>query len=361
MLFLLSSLVRVLTRLLVFAHADADTKDLEILVLRHQLRVLHRKTGRPRFTTFDRVLLATTSRLLPRDRWTSFLVTPQTLLRWHRELVRRKWTYRNGRKSGRPPIDPEIAALAVRMARENPRWGCVRICGELHKLGIRVGATTIRTLLRRHGLGPAPRRSGPTWTQFLRAQAEGIVACDLFTVETIWLTTLYVLFFIHLSTRRVVVAGVTANPDSAWVTQQARNVVLELQDREATIGFLLRDHDAKFTRSFDEVFTSEGAKVLRTPVQAPRANAYAERWVATVGAECLDWTLVQGRRHLVRILRSYGRHYNHQRPHRGLALAVPDPLDHGSLRQRSRSVRAHDVRARDVLGGLIREYHAVAA
>jgi hypothetical protein len=152
MLFLLSSLVRVLTRLLVFAHADADTKDLEILVLRHQLRVLRRKTGRPRFTTFDRVLLATTSRLLPRDRWTSFLVAPQTLGRWHRELVRRKWTYRNGRKPGRPPIDPEIA-LAVRMARENPRWGCVRICGELRKLGIRVGATTIRTLLRRHGLG----------------------------------------------------------------------------------------------------------------------------------------------------------------------------------------------------------------
>jgi putative transposase len=361
MLFLLSLIIRVLTRLLALPHADDASKDLEILVLQHQLRVLRRTTGRPRFTTLDRVLLATTSRLLPRDRWTSLLVTPQTLLRWHRELVRRKWTSRTGRKPGRPPIDPEIAALAVRMASENPRWGCVRICGELRKFGIRVGATTIRTLLRRHGLGPAPRRSGPTWPQFLRARAEGIVACDFFTVETIWLKTLYVLFFIQLSTRQVVVAGVTANPDLAWVTQQARNVVMELQDREATIGFLLRDHDAKFTRSFDEVFTGEGAKVLRTPVQAPRANAYAERWVATVRAECLDWTLVQGRRHLVRILSSYGQHYNHQRPHRGLALAVPDPLDHGSLRQRSSSIRAHDVRTRDVLGGLIREYHAVAA
>src|SRR6266511_4740042 len=153
MLLLLSSLIRVLTRLLVLQHAEDATKDLEILVLRHQLRVLRRKTGRPRFTTLDRVLLATTSRLLPRDRWASFLVTPHTLLRWHRELVRCKWTYRNGRKPGRPPIDPEVAALVVRMARENPRWGCVRICGELRKLGIRVGATTIRTLLRRHGLG----------------------------------------------------------------------------------------------------------------------------------------------------------------------------------------------------------------
>jgi putative transposase len=327
-------------------------------VLRHQLRVLRRKTGRPRFTTLDRVLLATASRLLPRDRWASFLVTPQTLLRWHRELVRRKWTYRSGRKPGRPPIDSEIAALVVRMARENPRWGCVRICGELRKLGIRVGATTIRTLLRRHGLGPAPRRSGATWTQFLRAQAEGIVACDFFTVETIWLKTLYVLFFIHLSTRQVVVAGVTANPDSAWVTQQARNVAMDLQDREATIEFLLRDHDTKFCRSFDEVFCSEGAEVLRTPIRAPKANAHAERWVQTVRAECLDWTLVLGRRHMLRLLRAYVRHYNEQRPHRGLALAVPKARDQD---RGSMPVRLPEVRRRDVLSGLIREYHRVAA
>jgi putative transposase len=361
MLFLLSSLVRVLTRLLVFAHPDTGVKDLEILVLRHQLRVLRRKTDRPSFTTFDRVLLATASRVLPRDRWASFLVTPQTLLRWHRELVRRKWTYRTGRKPGTPPIDPEITALVVRIARENPRWGCVRICGELRKLGIHVGATTIRTLLRRHGLGPAPRRSGPTWTQFLRAQAEGIVACDFFTVETIWLKTLYVLFFIHLSTRQVVLAGVTANPDSAWVTQQARNLTMDLDQQDLSISLLLRDHDAKFTRSFDQVFTSERAKVLRTPIQAPRANAYAERWVQTVRTECLDWTLVLGRRHLLRIVRSYLRHYNQQRPHRGLALAVPDSPDHGDLRQGSRPIRPHNVSCREVLGGLIHEYHAVAA
>jgi putative transposase len=290
MLFLLWLTVRFLSRLPVVWDADDGTKDLEILVLRHQLRVLRRKSGRPRFTARDRVVLAAASRALPRERWVSFLVTPQTLLRWHRMLIRRKWTYS---KTGRPPIDPQIAALIMRMARENPQWGCVRICGELRKLGIRVGATTIRTMLRRHGLGPAPRRLGPSWTQFLRAQAEGVVACDFFTVETIRLKTLYVLFFIHLSSRRVVLAGVTANPDSGWVAQQARNVAMDLNDQDFAVRILLRDHDAKFTASFDEVFCSEGAEVIRTPIRAPKANAYAERWVQTVRAECLDgrWCL----------------------------------------------------------------------
>jgi putative transposase len=295
--------------------------------------------------------------VLPRQRWaSSFLVTPQTLLRWHRTLVRRKWTYGEERTPGRPLIDPQTAALILRMARENARWGCVRICGELRKLGIRVGATTIRTLLRRHGLGPAPRRTGPGWTQFLRAQVEGIAACDFFTVETIRLKTLYVLFFIHLSSRRVVLAGVTANPDSAWVTQQARNVVMDLDDQDLAVRILLRDHDAKFSRGFDEVFGSAGGQVLRTPIRAPKANAYAERWIQTVRVECLDWTLVLGRRHLLRLLRAYVRHYNEQRPHRGLALAVPEAWERDSPRSSPR-----EVRRRDVLGGLIHEYHDVAA
>jgi putative transposase len=359
MLFMLWLTARLLTRLLVLPNADDGTKDLEILVLQHQLRVLRRKTGRPRFTAADQVLLAAASRALPRQRWaSSFLVTPQTLLRWHRALVRRKWTYAKRRTPGRPPINPQTAALILRMARENPRWGCVRISDELRKLGIQVSATTIRTLLRRHGLGPAPRRSGPTWTQFLRAQAEGIVACDLSTVETIWLKTLHVLFFIQLSTRRVVAAGVTAHPDSAWVTQQARNAAMDLNDRGVSVRFLLRDHDAKFTRSFDDVFRSEGGQVLRTPIRAPKANAYAERWVQAVRAECLDWTLVLGRRHLLRLLRGYVRHYNKQRPHRSLALAVPQPE---AREQRSRQVNPCEVRRRDVLGGLIHEYYEVAA
>jgi putative transposase len=287
MLFLLSLVVRVLARLLVLSATDEATKDLEILVLQQQLRVLRRQAGRPRFTALDRVLLAAASRALPRRQWTSvFLVTPQTLLRWHRELVRRKWTYRNKRQPGRPPLDVEVVALVLRMARENPRWGCVRICGELRKLGIRVGATTIRTLLRRHRLGPAPRRSGPSWTQFLKAQAEGIVACDFFTVETIWLKTLHVLFFIQLSTRQVVAVGVTAHPDSAWVAQQARNATMDLDDRQLSTRFLLRDHDAKFTCAFDDVFRSEGAQVIRTPIRAPKAS---------VGCGPSAWSVWTGR------------------------------------------------------------------
>jgi len=328
MLFLLWLAVRVLARLLVLPGADGATKDLEILVLQQQLRVLRRTAGRPRFTPLDRVLLAAASRILPWQRWASlFLVRPQTLLRWHRELVRRKWTYRRARTPGRPPIDPEVVALVLRLARENLRWGCVRICGELRKLGIRVSATTVRTLLRRDGLGPAPRRCGPTRTQFLKAQAEGIVACDFFTVETIWLKTLYVLFFIQVATRQVVLVlvlvlvGVTARPDAGWVNQQARNVAMDLEDRQLSPRFLLRDHDAEFTSGFDAVFHTNGAKIVRTPIQAPKANASAERWVQAVRRECLDWTLVRGRRHLGWLVRSYVRHYNRQRPHR----AFPSP------------------------------------
>jgi putative transposase len=197
---------------------DDGAKDLEILVLRHQLRVLQRTAGRPRLKPIDRVLLAAASRFLPRDRWVAFLVTPATILRWHRELVRRKWTYRRAGRPGRPPIDPELRALILRFARENPRWGCVRVQGELRKLGLRASATTIRTLLRTARAGPAPRRSGPTWTEFLRAQADGIIACDFFTVETAWLRTLYVLVCIELGSRRIHLSPSTVHPDCAWVT-----------------------------------------------------------------------------------------------------------------------------------------------
>lgn len=356
MLFLLCLVIRTLTRALASGPSGDGSKDLEILVLRHQLRVLRRKAGRPRLRRLDRVLLAAASRVLPRDRWGSFIVTPTTLLRWHRELVRRKWSFRRGRRPGRPPLDPEVQALVLQMARENSRWGCVRISGELGKLGIRVGATTISTLLRRNGLGPAPRRNGPTWSEFLRAQARGILACDFFTVETIRCKTLYALFFIQLGSRRVHVAGVTARPDSAWVTQQARNLALSAADETAPARFLIHDRDAKFSGPFEEVFRTEGAEVILTPIRAPKANAYAERWVETVRAECLDHVLVLGRRHLERVLRSYANHYNHERPHRGLALAVPDRPTAGRM-----PVRPRDVRRRAVLGGLIHEYDARAA
>jgi transposase InsO family protein len=335
---------------------DEHAKDLEILVLRHQLRVLQRTAGRPRLHVIDRVLLAAASRVLPRNRWVAFLVTPGTLLRWHREFVRRKWTYHKNGRPGRPPIDAEVRALILRMARENPRWGCVRIEGELRKLGIRVGATTIRTLLRTARLGPAPRRTGPSWTEFLRAQAGGIIACDFFTVETAWLRTLYILVFIELGSRRIHLSPATAHPNSAWVTQQARNLALDLDDRLPAIRFLIRDRDTKFSRSFDQVLRSEGMQVIRTPFRAPNANAYAERVIETVRAECLDWTLILGRRQLDRTLRTYVDHYNRGRPHRALGLAPPlaaaaEPIP----------VSPRDVRRRDLLGGLIHEYDGTAA
>ena len=283
------------------------------------------------------------------------MVAPQTLLRWHRELVKRKWTYPS-KHTGRPPMDPEICELICRMARENPRWGCVRIQGELRGLGIRVGATTIRSLLRRSGLGPAPRRSGPSWSEFLRAQAEGILACDFFTVETVFLKTLYVLFFIEIGSRRVHVTGATRNPDGTFVTQQARNLVMDLDDRSTPTRFLIHDRDAKFSGPFDEVFRSEGARVILTPVRSPKANAHAERWVRTVRAELLDWTLILGRRHLDRVLDAYVGHYNAHRPHRALDLAPPD-----APQLEARPVCVDGIRRRSVLDGLIHEYYTVAA
>lgn len=332
---------------------DAREREAEILVLRHQSKVLQRKAGRPRLRRSDRMLLAAISRLLPRERWRSFLVSPQTLLRWHRELVRRKWTY-NHTKIGRPPLDPELAGLILAMARGNPRWGVLRIKGELQGLGHRVGATTIRTLLRREGIGPSPRRGGPTWSEFLRAQATGIMACDFFTVETAFLRTLYVLFFIELSTRRIHIAGVSANPDSIWVAQCARELAMA-GDLE-NVRFLVRDRDGKYIRSFDEVFSSEGVRVIKTPVRSPKANAFAERFVRTIREELLDLVLVFGRGHLLRLLDGYAQHYNSHRPHREIELAAPQRMQTTPM-----PVPMGRIRRREVLGGLICEYHGAAA
>jgi hypothetical protein len=292
-------------------------------------------------------------RAVPRARWAVFLLSPQTLLRWHRELVRRKWTYRR-RAVGRPPLDRGLVELVLRLGRENPRWGCMRIQGELRKLGIRIGATTIRSILRRSGLGPAPRRAGLSWAEFLRAQARGVVACDFFTVETAWLRTLYVLFWIELGSRRVHLAGVTANPDCAWVTQQARNLAVE--DDLGDVRFLIHHRDAKFCGSFDAVIRSEGVRVIETPLRAPKASAVAERWVRSVRNDCLDHILVLSRRHLERVLRGYVTHYNAERPHRSLALAPPD-----GNQPEARGSPPAKVFRRDVLGGVIHEYYAAAA
>ncbi|HEY5985451.1 MAG TPA: integrase core domain-containing protein [Streptosporangiaceae bacterium] len=341
--------------LTLLARGDA-AKDLEILVLRHQLTVLRRQTPRPKLEPADRALLAASSRVLPRTRWSCFFVKPDTLLRWHRRLVAGTWTYPHS-PTGRPPLNHGVQQLIVRLARENPRWGYERIRGELLCLGVRVSATAIRMTLRRHGLDPAPRRAVTSWRAFLRQQTAEIVACDFFTVDTVCLRRLYVLFFIELDTRRVHLAGVTANPDGAWVTQQARNLLLALEERGRRVRFLLRDRDAKFCRSFDDVFRSEGGDVVLTPVQAPKANAYAERWVRTVRAECLDWLLIVGRGHLDRVLRVYVEYYNWHRPHRALGLQAPDRPAGLTL---ARADHRSNVHRRDLLGGLVHEYHRAA-
>jgi putative transposase len=346
-------LMRWLVQLVTRSSNDLTT-DVEVVVLRHQLMILRRQVGRPHLYRRDRLFMAVLSRTLPRARWSSFVVSPQTLLRWHRDLVRKKWTYKRISVGGRPPITNEVRELILRIGRENPRWGCLRIRGELAKLGVRVSATKIRTLLRASGLGPAPRRGGPSWGEFLRAQAQGILAFDFFTVETLTLRTLYVLFAIQVGSRRVHILGATRNPDSAWVTQQARN--LAGGERLEGIRFMIRDRDAKYSGPFDEVLRSEGVSIVRTPIRAPRANAFAERWVRMVRTECLDWMLVLGRRHLERVIRTYAAHYNEARPHRGLDLKTPESRP-DSL---PRSAPDRRVRRHDLAGGLIHEYELAA-
>lgn len=328
---------------------------LEIVVLRHQLDVLKRQVARPQFQPRDRVLLAAASRFLPKAQWSSFIVRPDSLLRWHRHLVTRQAARWGSRSRGRPPLPCEVKKLIVRLANDNPRWGYKRICGELLKLGHDVSAMTIRNVLRRHGLGPAPRRSGPTWTEFLRTQAHSILASDFFTVYSLWGTTLYVLFFVELSSRRVHVAGCTARPDSDWVTQQARNLSVCLEDRDKPVRFLIHDRDTKYGGGFDSVFQADGVDVIRTPIKAPRANAFAERWVKTVKTECLDWILIVGPRHLQAVLRDYVEHYNRGRPHRGLELLCPESQPRARCR-----VPPANVHRRTRLGGLISEYHEAA-
>jgi putative transposase len=293
--------VRALLGALLRSRRGLDLKDVELLVLRHELAILRRQVARPKLGVADRVLLAAAAVHLPRPQRALLLVTPRTLLRWHRALMRRKWRQPASRV-GRPPLSPEVRELVLRLARENPRWGHRRICGELAKLGFRASPTSIRRLLGRARLEPAPRRAGPSWREFLRSQAAGIIACDFFTVETVLLRRLYVLFFIEHASRRVWLASCTRNPTGEWVTQHARNLGLDFS--ESGIRFLIRDRDSKYSGPFDGVFRSEGIRIVKTPVRAPQANAIAERFVRTIRSECLDWLLILNRRHLEHVLRT---------------------------------------------------------
>jgi hypothetical protein len=301
----------------------------------------------------DRAVLAALARLLPAVLRAHRLVTPGTLLTWHRRLIRRKWTYPD--QPGRPRTSQNIRGLALRLARENPAWGYRRVHGELCRLGYQVSEATVRRILRARRYGPAPRNVGTSWRAFLRTQAQGLLACDFFQVDTIFLKRLYVLFVVEIGTRHVHVFGVTAHPDGSWTAQQARNLLMDLEDQIGSFHFLIRDRDAKFSYAFDEVFTAEAVQVVKTPPRTPRANAIAERWIGGCRRELLERTLIWNQVHLRRILRQYETHHNQHRPHRSLNAAaplkpLPQPVDLDRYR-----VRRH---AR--IGGMINEYRLVA-
>jgi putative transposase len=345
-------LARVLSWLALLARSDA-AKDVEILTLRHEVAVLRRTNTRPALTWLDRAVLSALSRLLPAPLRQLRLVSPRTLLRWHAQLGARRGTYPH-RRPGRPPTAPPIRALVLRMARENPRWGYRRIQGELVGLGHAVAASTVWKILKNAGLDPAPRRAGPTWQQFLSAQAHAILAVDFAHVDTVFLRRLYVLVVVEHSRRRVHIAGITAHPTDVWVTQQARNLLTDLGDRADRFRFLIRDRDSKFTAAFDAVFTGVDIRIIRTPTRAPRANAIAERFIGTLRRECLDHVLITGRRHLAAVLSEYAQHFNTHRPHRSLHQRPPA----GDTQPRSEA--AIRVLRRDRLGGLLHEYTQVA-
>jgi putative transposase len=329
-------------------------KDIEILVLRHQLTVLRRQVNRPALEPADRVLLAALSRLLPRAHWNAFVVTPATLLRWHRELVTRKWSYPR-KAPGRPPIRAEIRQLVLRLAAENPSWGHRRIQGELLGLGHRVGAATVWRILHQAGVDPAPRRIDTSWIIFLRAQAAGVLACDFFTVDTVFLQRIYVFFMVEIASRRVHILGATRHPTGPWVTQQARNLLMDLDERAQGFRFLIRDRDTKFIDAFDTVFTAAGIRVLRAPPQTPKATAFAERWISSIRRECTDRLLIFSQRRLETVLKIYESHFNGHRPHRALAQQPPAPPP--------KTIPTSDnvtIRRTRLLGGLINEYRNAA-
>jgi putative transposase len=353
----LKLIYQVFTKLLswMVLHARSNTaNEIEILVLRHQLAVLQRRTPRPRINWTDRAVIAALARLLPARRRCGFLITPTTILRWHQQLVRRRWTT-PGTPPGRPAIPAGVRALIVRLATENPRWGYRRVHGELAGLGYHIGASTVWKILNGAGIDPAPRRTGPTWAQFLHAQAQAILACDLFHLDTITLHRLYAFFVIEHATRRVHILGVTAHPTAAWLTQLARNLLMDLDDADRCFRFLIRDRDCKFTAAFDAVFAAIDIQIVKTPVRAPRANAIAERFVGTVRRELLDRLLIINQRHAAAVLREFQRHYNHHRPHRSLGQAAPAP----ALPHRA-PTEIPKIHRHDRLGGLLHEYQQAA-
>jgi hypothetical protein len=322
-------------------------KDIEILTLRHQLAVLQRQIDKPRLTPPDRAFLAALLHQLPRPtlRRLHLLVSPETILRWHLDLLRRHHArIARPKRPGRPRTLRSIRALVLRLARENPSWGYRRIHGELAGLGITVAPSTMWEILTTHHIDPAPDRDRQTWTAFLRSQAHAILAGD---------------FFIEHVTRRIRILGATAHPTAAWTTQMARNLAVDLHDANATVSYIIHDRDSKFTTAFDTVFADSSITTVMTGIRVPRINAIMEHWIRTCRAELLDRTLIWNQVHLLHALRDYEAFYNEHRPHRVLNAAAP-------LRPLPPPITEPDqlhylnIRRRDRLNGVLHEYQHAA-
>ncbi|QIY76805.2 integrase core domain-containing protein [Streptomyces sp. RLB1-33] len=341
--------------------SDRD-KDIEILALRHQLLVLQRQVRKPAFTDTDRAVLAGLLHRLPMGklRQLLLLVRPDTIMRWHRDLLKRRHAATCiPKRRGRPPTVRSIRTLVLRLARENSSWGYRRIHGELAALGIKVAASTIWEILREHGIPPAPERESTTWADFLRNQADALLACDFFETRTLTGARLYVFAVIEHATRRIRILGTTAHPTADWVVQLGRNLVMDLEDAGSRVRFLIRDRDSKFTQAFDAVLTDAGLEIVKSGVRMPRMNSIMERWIQTCRRELLDRTLIWDQRHLLHALREFESFYNGHRPHRALRQAaplrsLPEPTTEPG------QIKHLEIRRRDRLGGTLHEYQHAA-
>ncbi|MGW0632742.1 integrase core domain-containing protein [Streptomyces sp. NPDC002758] len=334
-------------------------KDAELLVLRHENAVLRRQLAGPvRYEPADRFWFAVLSTLVPRRRWREvFPVTPGTLLAWHRRFIAAKWDYSARRRTGRPPTRAAVKMLVLRLAQENPRWGHRRIQGELARLGQQIAASTVWEILNAAGVDPAPRRTGPTWREFLTVQAEGIIAADFFHIDTALGRRLYALAFLEHGTRRLHIAGVTAHPTRDWTVQQARNLAVDMGIRIESLRFLLRDRDGKYGEAFDGVFQAEDMEILKSAPRAPWMNAHCERIIGSIRREVLDHVLIANEAHARKVLAAYERHHNEHRPHQARHQLPPEAHEQPAT--------VHDLDTRKVLrtrilGGLINEYRYTA-